>query len=84
MLKKIAHISVYFVLYLLVSQAVLATISEKRAKTILFLPILVCLVYALSDEFHQSLVPGRYATLRDIGYDSLGIGTAFLKKYGYI
>ncbi|MBP7842613.1 VanZ family protein [Candidatus Woesebacteria bacterium] len=82
--KKLAHITVYLVLYLLVVHAVISTISEKRPKTILLLPIFICLIYAISDEFHQSLVPGRYATLRDIGYDSLGIGIAFLKKYGYI
>ncbi len=82
--KKLAHISVYLVLYLLVVHAVISTISEKRSKTVILLPICICLMYAVSDEFHQSLVPGRYATLRDIGYDSLGIGIAFLKKYGYI
>lgn len=82
--KKFAHITVYFVLYLLVVHAVLRTISEKKPKIILLLPICICLLYAVSDELHQSLVPGRYATFRDIGYDSLGIGIAFLKKYGYI
>lgn len=82
--KKLAHISVYLVLYLLVAHAVISTTSEKQSKVVLVLPIFICLLYAISDELHQSLVPGRYATLRDIGYDSLGISIAFLKKYGYI
>ncbi len=82
--KKLAHISVYLVLYLLVLQAVITTITEKQPKMRLLLPIFICLLYAASDEFHQSLVPGRYATLRDIGYDGLGISIAFLKKYEYI
>lgn len=82
--KKLAHIFVYLVLYLLVLQAVTTTITEKQPKLTLLLPIFICLLYAASDEFHQSLVPGRYATFRDIGYDGLGISIAFLKKYGYI
>lgn len=83
-LKKLAHILVYLILYLLVFRAVQITIQEKQKKLILILPIVICLIYAISDEFHQSLVPGRYATLRDIGYDMIGVTTAFLKKYDYI
>ena len=83
-LKKSAHIFVYLVLYLLLRRATSLTVDEKLSKQHIFVPILVCLVYAVSDEFHQSLVPGRYATLRDVGYDMLGVGIAFLKKYDFI
>lgn len=31
------------------------------------------LIYAVSDEFHQLFVPGREATLLDLGLDVLGI-----------
>jgi VanZ family protein len=82
--KKMAHIFVYLVLYLLVFQAVQQTFSNEHHKLKLLFPIIICMLYAISDEFHQSLVPGRYATLRDIGYDLLGVGIAFLKKYNYI
>lgn len=83
-LKKISHVSVYFVLYLLVFRSVNQTINQKHKRLVLLLPIFICLIYASSDEFHQSLVPGRYATIRDIGYDMLGVHIAFLKKFGYI
>ncbi|MBU0974517.1 VanZ family protein [Patescibacteria group bacterium] len=83
-LKKTAHIFVYFVLYLLLKRAIDNTVDSKSASKQLFLPILLCLLYAVSDEFHQSLVPGRYATLRDVGYDMLGVGVAFLKKLNFI
>lgn len=33
---------------------------------------LIAFLYALSDEFHQMFVPGRYASLQDIGADSAG------------
>lgn len=33
---------------------------------------LFCVMVAISDEFHQSFVPGRTAALRDVGIDMLG------------
>lgn len=83
-LKKMAHIAVYLILYLLVFRSVTLTSDEKNKKLLLWLPVTICLLYAITDEFHQSLVPGRYSTIRDIGYDMLGVSIAFLKKFGYI
>lgn len=83
-LKKLAHIFVYLVLFLLFDRAAQLTMSNQKSKLRIWMPVLLCLGYAISDEIHQSFVPGRFATLRDIGYDMLGVGLAFLKKYGYI
>jgi len=33
-----------------------------------------CLVFAGMDELHQSVVPGRSASLRDFGFDAIGLG----------
>ena len=47
--------------------------------------VLVGLVlFAISDEFHQSFVPGRTASFMDIGLDLIGIfcGLAVLKISG--
>lgn len=82
--KKLAHIFVYLVLYLLIKRAVDNTTDDKSKTKQLYIPILLCVLYAVSDEYHQSLVPGRYATFRDIGYDIIGISIAFLKKYNFI
>ena len=35
--------------------------------------ILIGILFALSDEYHQSFVPGRHMSLMDIIFDSLGI-----------
>lgn len=83
-LKKMAHIFVYFILYLLVFRAVKLTTSKDKIHTLALLPILICFLYATSDEIHQSFVPGRFATLRDIGFDMLGVSIGFLKKFDYI
>jgi VanZ family protein len=62
--KQTAHIFVYAVLHFLIWR------TNKRS---LFIPILLAFAYALIDEFHQSFIPGRTATIIDIGFDSMGI-----------
>ena len=80
--KKMAHIFVYFVLYFLFYRAIAKTSNSQRLR--LILPILICIIYAMSDEIHQSLIPNRYPTLRDVFYDSFGVMLAFLKKHNYL
>ena len=82
--KKLAHGFVFAVLYILSLRAVRMSFSPKRTYLQLFLPIALVIFYALSDEIHQSFVPNRYATLRDVGYDMLGVLSVFLKKHKYI
>ena len=40
--------------------------------------MLVGALYAASDEFHQSFVPGRGPSIIDVGIDSLGVFTGIL------
>ena len=35
--------------------------------------VLIGILFALSDEYHQSFVPGRHMSLMDVIFDSLGI-----------
>jgi VanZ family protein len=81
--KKCSHIFVYGVLYYLLSRAANKTIPQPSVNTI-WLPVFLTLAYAASDEIHQFFVPGRYGTIRDIGYDLLGAGIVFLRQYRYI
>lgn len=80
--KKSAHMFVYAVLYFLLYQ----TFKQLGTKTknIWKKALIISLIYALTDEFHQSLVPGRSATLRDVGFDFLGISLIILRKFKYI
>jgi VanZ family protein len=84
LLKKMAHMFVFAVFYILSLRAVKMSFSSKRTYLQLFLPIILVILYALTDELHQSFVPNRYATLRDVGYDMLGVLLVFLKKYKYL
>ena len=44
---------------------------------------LICLLYAASDEFHQTFIPGRGGQVKDVIIDScgalVGIGLRFMK-----
>lgn len=85
--KKSAHMFVYGVLYYLLWRAVQKThpAPEASQSTIHWLlPLGMTLLYAISDELHQSFVPYRYGTMRDVGYDMLGASIVFLRQYRYI
>jgi VanZ family protein len=61
-LRKVAHAGEYAVLGFLLARAV----DDVAA---LWLGI----AYAVSDELHQAFVPGRAASLFDVGVDSVGV-----------
>jgi VanZ family protein len=86
--KKSAHLFVYAVLYFWVHRALVmrwqASSKPQIANRIWLFAFGVCLLYAASDEFHQSFVPGRSATFRDLGFDTLGMSVTFLRIYKYI
>ena len=71
-LDKLLHGIAYGVL----AAAVLyATPLELRKKSLSFTAVLAmstCLLYGISDEFHQSFIPGRYASIWDVIADLLG------------
>ena len=65
--KKTAHISEYAILFALIFRA------TNRSWILSFL---LTMLYAVSDEFHQSFVPGRTATFFDLGFDLSGANIA--------
>lgn len=76
--KKSAHMFVYAVLYLLLYRAYQKTNPKDQSTRIYLVPIVLAFIYALTDEFHQSTVPGRQPSFRDTGYDMLGVATVLL------
>ncbi|MFC1711886.1 VanZ family protein [Patescibacteria group bacterium] len=86
LLKKTAHVIEYGILFFLCFEAVnnlgfrfrdkKLVISKKNinlAKINWYFPFIFSTLYAASDEYHQSFVPGRHAKVRDIGFDILGM-----------
>jgi VanZ family protein len=77
LLKKTAHIFVYAVLYFLTFRAVKKTFPDRH-RLHFGLPLIFCILFAFSDEFHQSFVPGRQPSLTDVGYDAIGASITLL------
>ena len=70
-IKKSAHVTEYAILYWLLFRAM--SQNNKDASRKVFIKVFVLTVlYALSDEWHQTFVPGREGTLRDVGFDTIG------------
>ena len=69
-LRKLGHIAIYAVLWLTLARA--AGWMRPLATTV------VALLYAVSDEIHQTFVGGRHGTPVDVAIDAVGFGLAAL------
>jgi VanZ family protein len=64
LVRKAAHFTEYGILFWLLIRGPMA----QRP----YLALMLCVVYALTDEGHQVFVPGRTASLYDVALDSSG------------
>lgn len=70
-IRKVAHFSIYTILGLLVMGIMFKTkIPYKRR---IYITIIIGILYAILDEFHQSFSPGRTPKITDVYIDTLGI-----------
>jgi VanZ family protein len=69
----VAHIIEYACFSLLINRALKANNPSLLRIGRFWSVFLIAIVYAVSDEFHQSFVPNRFPSLLDIAYDGLGI-----------
>ena len=69
-IRKFAHFTEYFILGILVYHLVnqYRFVSKKE----FIWMILFCVIYAISDEFHQLFIGGRSPKIFDVIIDSLG------------
>jgi VanZ family protein len=70
-LRKLAHMAEYGVLTALLFTAL--RIHITREGHALLIAVLVAVLYAFSDEWHQTFVPGREGSLHDVAIDGLGV-----------
>ena len=71
---KWAHLIEYAVLGWLWTWAARSSWPESAPRTILLSALVFTLSYGVSDEWHQSHVPGRSASTADVGADMTGGG----------
>ena len=78
--RKIAHISEFFILAILMYNVFKDYLSSKKSYLITFI---LSILYACSDEIHQLFVVGRECLPRDVVIDAIGVILAliFIKLY---
>ncbi len=74
LLRKLAHITVFGALWLTLARA-----AHWRRPG---LAAVIAILYAISDELHQSFVEGRHGSPVDVAIDAFGVGLALLAWAG--
>jgi VanZ family protein len=72
LMRKLGHVTEYFILGILLFRAFSSGSKKLRNLRWAFYSLLVVVLYAAGDEFHQLFIPTRTASLCDVGIDSLG------------
>jgi VanZ family protein len=74
--RKLAHATVFGILALLASM----TFRQEgiAPRTAIAMGFMFAVLYAVSDEWHQSFVAGRVGSVRDVAIDTAGAGIAWV------
>jgi len=72
LLRKLGHLTEYGILAALLWSALRVTLRSISMSTIAVVALVICAVFAASDEFHQSFVPSRTPSENDIMIDICG------------
>jgi len=83
LIRKAAHFSEYFIFGILVSH-LLNKRSSLTPVSQIFLTIPLGIIYAISDELHQSFVPSRTASTTDVMLDAIGFVCGSFCFYAYV
>jgi VanZ family protein len=72
LIRKAGHLTEYAILALFAARAFRTSPGEFLRARWFWVSLLFVVAYALSDEFHQSFVPSRTASIYDSMIDSVG------------
>ena len=81
--RKFAHWAEYFIFALLLMRAFRVQKSNESGRQRTGRALVIVLIYALSDEFHQMFVPSRSPLLSDVILDVFG-GVCGVMVYSYV
>lgn len=74
LVRKTAHFTLYFSLGVLI----MLLLHTYQVKHLLCLSLLICIILACGDEFHQLFTIGRTAQVSDVIIDSIGSACGIL------
>ncbi len=71
-IRKLAHVTEYFALGLLLYRAIHGQFKNLELSQGILYALLVVMLLAGADEYHQSFVSTRTASIVDVGFDTFG------------
>ena len=74
-IRKCAHFALYFLLGYI---SYLTINSLYKYRLIYLQSLIICVLYSISDEFHQLFIAGRGASIKDVLIDTLGASICLL------
>lgn len=77
-LRKTAHLTEYAILALLAARAFIGSYHHVLRRNWFIVVLILVGLYSLLDEYHQSFVPSRTASIYDSMIDTLGGLTALI------
>lgn len=85
LIRKAAHITEYFILFMLLYFAIkkLSQYRERILKDSILRASISTILYACTDEFHQLFIQGRAGRIQDVLIDSMGIVVGILVIWFY-
>jgi len=79
--RKLAHFTEYAIFSLLIYASFLETVDFEWRPRLALGGIAIAALYSLTDEYHQSFVPGRTPSIVDCGIDTAGASLATLVPF---
>ena len=82
-LRKVVNATVYFVLALLLLTISRVIFGSKKYLLSCAVTILLCFIFAMTDEYHQTFVDGRTGQMMDVMIDTAGacVGALVFSSY---
>jgi VanZ family protein len=71
-IRKLAHLTEYFIFGLLLFRAFRSGSDQSQVRRWVFSSLVVLVLFAATDEVHQSLVPDRTGSVVDVVIDTAG------------
>lgn len=84
-MRKVMHASVYFVLSIFLMILFSIIFDHKHFWISISLSLIFCIIFAMTDEYHQLFVSGRTGQIKDAIIDSIGTvaGLIFCSTYEF-
>lgn len=76
LLRKLAHVFEYFILSILICRVLIT--ARVRKDRLILLTLVICLLFAFTDEVHQLFVRGRTPSIIDIIIDGFGVALGII------